>query len=62
MNDLKFTTAGEYMKDDKCSICGEQYTPSCDWNQGRCPHHLPMLTNYHFRYYNLWQTIKGFFK
>jgi hypothetical protein len=62
MNDLKFTTAGEYMKNDKCNTCGEKYSLACDWNQGRCPHHPPMLTSYHFRYYNLWQTIKEFFK
>ena len=46
----------------KCNTCGNEYSPSCDWRQGRCPHHRPMLTNYHFRFYNLIQTIKGIFK
>jgi hypothetical protein len=46
----------------KCNICGEAITATCDWNQGRCPHRQPMLTDYHFRYLNLWKTIKGLFK
>jgi len=27
----------------KCKICRKQYTPDCDYNQGRCPHHKPMI-------------------
>ncbi len=27
----------------KCNICRKDYDPSCDYNQGRCPHHPPML-------------------
>ena len=26
-----------------CDICRQPYTPECDYNQGRCPHHPPML-------------------
>ena len=22
----------------KCSTCREEYSPACDWRQGRCPH------------------------
>jgi len=29
---------------DKCTICNKKYTPLCDYNQGRCPHHPPMIT------------------
>ena len=50
------------LKMKKCNTCGNDYSPSCDWKQGRCPHHTPMLTDYHFRFYNLLQTIKGLFK
>jgi len=46
----------------KCNFCRKEIAPDCDYNQGRCPHREPMLTNYHFRFYNLIQTIKGFFK
>lgn len=49
----------------KCNTCGEtikEYGVGCDWNQGRCPHRTPMLTDYHFRYYNLIQWIRGLFK
>jgi hypothetical protein len=28
---------------DKCLTCHNQYSPTCDWNQGRCPHHPPLL-------------------
>ena len=46
----------------KCNICKKEYSIDCDYKQGRCPMHTPMLTDYHFRFYNLVQTIKGFFK
>ena len=46
----------------KCNTCNKDYSPSCDYRQGRCPMRPPMLTNYHFRFYNLFQTIKGLFK
>jgi len=53
-----------------CAACGEQIKEGgvdCDWRQGRCPHRHPMfneivLDNYKMRYYNLIQTIKGWFK
>ena len=28
---------------DKCTTCGKQYSAECDWNQGRCPNHPPLL-------------------
>ena len=46
----------------KCNTCNKDYTADCNYWQGRCPMHPPMLTNYHFRFYNLIQTIKGIFK
>jgi len=27
----------------KCNTCNKEYTAECDHNQGRCPHHPPML-------------------
>lgn len=27
----------------KCNLCKKEYSPSCDYNQGRCPHHPPMI-------------------
>jgi hypothetical protein len=27
----------------KCDICRQEYTPACDYKQGRCPHHKPMI-------------------
>ena len=28
---------------DKCKTCNKEYSPLCDWDQGRCPHHPPLL-------------------
>lgn len=27
----------------KCGICRQEYSPACNYNQGRCPHHKPMI-------------------
>lgn len=27
----------------KCQTCRQEYTTDCDYKQGRCPHHKPML-------------------
>lgn len=27
----------------KCDVCNKDYSPDCDYKQGRCPHHPPML-------------------
>ena len=27
----------------KCKICNKEYSPDCDYNQGRCPHTPPMI-------------------
>ena len=35
-------TNGNTQKID-CQICGQEYTPACDYRQGRCPHHPAML-------------------
>lgn len=26
-----------------CDICKKEYSPECDHNQGRCPHHPPLI-------------------
>ena len=51
----------------KCEICGKEYSPDCDYRQGRCPHRPPLLDsilldNYKARYYNLYNSLKHFFK
>lgn len=46
----------------KCQTCNKEYSPACDYQQGRCPNHPPMITGYHERFYNLIQAIKGLFK
>jgi len=27
----------------KCNICKKEYSADCDYNQGRCPHHPPLI-------------------
>lgn len=27
----------------KCNTCRKEYSEDCDYNQGRCPHHQPLL-------------------
>lgn len=27
----------------KCKTCRKEYSPDCDYNQGRCPHHPPLI-------------------
>jgi hypothetical protein len=27
----------------KCNTCNKEYSPACDFQQGRCPHHPPMI-------------------
>ncbi len=45
-----------------CKTCGKEYSITCDWNQGRCPNHPPMINTHSMRFYNLFKTIKGWFK
>lgn len=29
----------------KCQTCRKEYSPACDYRQGRCPHHPSLLNN-----------------
>jgi len=31
------------MKQTNCATCGKKYSPACNWHQGRCPHHPPLI-------------------
>ena len=31
----------------KCQVCKQEYSPDCDYKQGRCPHHPPMINIQH---------------
>ena len=31
-------------KPPRCSLCKKEYTPMCDFLQGRCPHHPSMIS------------------
>ena len=35
---------GDFEKmNELCKVCDKPYSPDCDWQQGRCPHHPPLL-------------------
>ena len=47
-----------------CDTCGREYSPMCDYLQGRCPYHPSMLDKilsdpYKSRFYNLLKFFKG---
>ena len=47
-----------------CEICGKPYSPSCDYRQGRCPHHpslaqMFMNSVYYTRFLNLVNVLRG---
>jgi hypothetical protein len=57
-------TSSKNTKKIDCKTCGHEYTPMCDYLQGRCPHHPSMLENilsdpYRSRFYNLLKFFKG---
>lgn len=51
-------------KPPRCKLCRQEYTPACEYMQGRCPHH-PSLADrilsdpYKSRFYNLIKFFKG---
>ena len=49
------------MNKTDCKTCGKEYTPMCDYMQGRCPYH-PALVNtskVKTRFMNLINFLKG---
>lgn len=48
-------------KPPRCSLCKQEYTPMCDFMQGRCPHHPSMISTkvVQTRIQNLINFFKG---
>jgi hypothetical protein len=51
----------------RCETCRKEYTPSCDFQQGRCPNHPSYLDQvladpYKSRFYNLFKLVGKLFK
>ena len=44
-----------------CKTCGREYSPGCDYLQGRCPYHLAMfdMSMMKIRFTNLINFLKG---
>jgi hypothetical protein len=30
---------------EQCNVCKKEYSPRCDYRQGRCPHHPSLIGN-----------------
>ena len=54
------STAG-LAKTIDCQTCGQEYTAMCSYRQGRCPHHLAMITlsSVKTRFTNLFNFLRG---
>jgi excinuclease UvrABC nuclease subunit len=48
------------MKKTDCKTCDKEYTPMCDYMQGRCPHHSALISTQVIR--TRIQNIINFFK
>jgi hypothetical protein len=48
-------------KSPRCSLCKHTYSPTCEFMQGRCPHHPAMIstTAVRIRFTNLIKFFKG---
>jgi len=48
-------------KPPRCSLCKKTYTPTCDYMQGRCPHHPSMISvkEVRTRFNNIIKFFKG---
>jgi hypothetical protein len=44
-----------------CETCGQEYTPMCNYRQGRCPHHPALIDTSRFktRFINLINFLQG---
>jgi hypothetical protein len=44
-----------------CKTCGQEYSPMCDYMQGRCPYHSALIDTSKFktRFTNLINFFKG---
>lgn len=47
---------------NKCNTCHKQYSPDCDYRQGRCPHHPPYIDSRRARFLQLFNAIKEWIK
>lgn len=41
----------------KCQVCRQIYTTACDYRQGRCPHHPPVINLQRLRKTNNARTV-----
>lgn len=46
-----------------CSTCGREYTPACDYMQGRCPYHPALIKSiFTDKHKTRFQNLINFFK
>ena len=54
-------TTSSNTKKINCKTCSQEYTPMCDFMQGRCPHHLARIdiNKFKTRFQNLINFLQG---
>lgn len=45
-----------------CSLCKKEYSPLCDWQQGRCPLHPAIINSHSMRFIKFLNFIKKLLK
>lgn len=58
---MRTNSTGTTTEKIDCKTCGREYTPMCDFMQGRCPYHPAMLDTHKFktRFNNLINFLRG---
>lgn len=46
----------------KCNVCRQPYSANCDYRQGRCPLHPPLIDIEKLKIYNFFKQIFARFK
>jgi hypothetical protein len=55
------TKTSRITKKIDCGTCGKEYSPMCDYLQGRCPHHAALIdvSLVKTKFLNLFNFFKG---
>lgn len=46
---------------EKCKVCGREYSTDCDWQQGRCPGHSPLVSIKVWHEYRILRQISNIY-
>lgn len=49
------------MQTQKCQVCRKEYSPDCDFQQGRCPLHPPLIKIKVWHEYNILRQLSNIY-